>query len=417
MLILLTKTKNMSRKGCVYYDHKINASGDVFDGEFIDGHPYGKCKINFVNGMKYNGYVVYGIPNGFGSYFYPDGMSYKGDIFNGKKHGNGKLTFEQGSCYEGSFIDDIASGHGKITYSSGKKYTGEFLNGLPNGYGKFMFPNRNIYEGFVQNGMKHGKGKIINSEGIVIYCGDFHTDKGHGNGVYLEPGKYIYHGQFKDNVIHGNGKYTYSNGTYYEGSILNNKKHGFGKQSYLDGTVYAGNFENDQRNGKGTITDVNSAGPRRACSDADPLDLPKVVGAMKERMIPSSYVGIFKDDDFSDYGFMKYPNGSIYKVNFSFEDIDVENTINTKKDTVDDFSVINLFEEMGPNSILENVSNYKNKNRLSIFVEISTKTLTQLGPPPGLGFNSPSNDKKGENKKSRKFYPRKKNSGRKSPVS
>ena len=28
-----------------------------------------------------------------------------------------------------------------------------------------------------------------------------------------------------------------------------------------------------------------SAGPRRACSDADPLDLPKVVGATKERMI------------------------------------------------------------------------------------------------------------------------------------
>ena len=115
---------------------------------------------------------------------------------------------------------------------------------------------------------------------------------------------------------------------------------------------------------------------------------------------------------------MKYPNGSIYKVNFSFDDIDVKNTINTKKDTVDDFSVINLFEEMGPNSILENVSNYKNKNRLPIFVEISTKHESKpLFPPPGLLFDSPSNDKKGENKKSRKFYPRKKNSGRKSPVS
>jgi hypothetical protein len=34
-----------------------------------------------------------------------------------------------------------------------------------------------------------------------------------------------------------------------------------------------------------------------------------------------------------------------------------------------------------------------------------------------LGFNSPSNDKKGKNKKSLKFYPRKKNSGWKSPVS
>ena len=33
-----------------------------------------------------------------------------------------------------------------------------------------------------------------------------------------------------------------------------------------------------------------SAGPRRACSDADPLDLPKIVGATKERMIPN---GVF----------------------------------------------------------------------------------------------------------------------------
>ena len=365
------------KRDCVYYDHRINASGDVFDGEFIDGYPYGKCKIDYANGVKYDGYVVYGIPSGFGTYFYPDGMMYTGDIYEGKKHGKGKLNFEKGSFYEGSFVDDIASGHGKINYSSGKKYIGEILNGLPNGFGKFMFPNRNISEGYVQNGMKHGKGRIINNEGIVIYYGDFDSDKAHGFGIYLEPKKYIYHGQFRENIPNGNGKYTFPNGTYYEGSIVNNKKQGFGKQSYLDGTVYTGTFENGLKNGKGTITDVDS----------------------------SSYVGIFKDDDFSDYGFMKYPNGSIYKVNFSMENI-VTNGIHDASDASDDFSVVNLFEEMGPNSILENLPNYRNKNRLSCFVEISKKT--SLPPPPGLSFDSPSNDKKSE-RKFRKFYPRKKN--------
>ena len=34
-------------------------------------------------------------------------------------------------------------------------------------------------------------------------------------------------------------------------------------------------------------------GPRRACSDADPLDLPKVVGATKERMIPKNSSLVF----------------------------------------------------------------------------------------------------------------------------
>lgn len=351
----------MSKNNCVYHDCKISQSGDLFDGEFIDGHPYGKCKIEYVNGVKYNGYVVYGIPNGFGSFFYPDGMTYKGDIYDGKKHGKGKLYFEKGSFYEGNFIDDVASGYGKIIYSSGKKYMGEFLNGLPNGYGKFMFINKNIYEGYVLNGMMHGKGKIIDSSGIIIYNGDFENNSINGIGKCNIPNKYIYEGTMKDNFPNGYGKYSYPNGTYFEGFVVDNKKQGYGKQSNLDGTLYIGFFENDQKNGKGTIIDdVNS----------------------------STYVGFFKNNDFSDYGFMKYSNKSIYKVIFSESIFKNDGLHENTKNNDDDLSVINLFEEMGPNSVFENVSNYKNKNRLPIFEEIcKQQTSNILYPPPGLGFD------------------------------
>ena len=42
-----------------------------------------------------------------------------------------------------------------------------------------------------------------------------------------------------------------------------------------------------------TIQESYSAGPRRACSDADPLDLHRVVGATKERMIPYKLYNLY----------------------------------------------------------------------------------------------------------------------------
>jgi hypothetical protein len=44
----------------------------------------------------------------------------------------------------------------------------------------------------------------------------------------------------------------------------------------------------------------NTAEPRSACSYVDPLDLPNVVGATKERMLPYKSIGLTYDFNFSN---------------------------------------------------------------------------------------------------------------------
>jgi len=88
--------------------------------------------------------------------------------------------------------------------------------------------------------------------------------------------------------------------------------------------------------------DQNSAGPRRACSDADQLDLPKVVGATKKRMIPKGF-------DNSNSCSMNSDSDSINNT----EDSHATNSTNNNE------QVINL---NGTPILTDNPENYQNKS-------------------------------------------------------
>jgi hypothetical protein len=63
-------------------------------------HGYGTY-TSAKSGQVYEGQWVNGKKQGVGKYTFSNGELYDGDYFNNRKHGYGKYTFKNGSSYEG----------------------------------------------------------------------------------------------------------------------------------------------------------------------------------------------------------------------------------------------------------------------------------------------------------------------------
>lgn len=73
--------------------------------------------------------------------------SYDGNFLDGKPYGNGEVNFPNGNTYVGKFRYGNITGYGKITFSNGDKYEGELYNGKINGYGRLILKDNDIFEG------------------------------------------------------------------------------------------------------------------------------------------------------------------------------------------------------------------------------------------------------------------------------
>lgn len=135
-----------------------------------------------------------------------------------------------------------------------------------------------IYYGNMLNGKRHGYGSLYNSQGHLVYKGEWKLNQKNGAGMEYRNSKIIYQGYFKNNLYDGYGiiydnnkpKYKgfwklgnrqgkgieyYSNGIVsYFGEWKFNQKNGIGKEFTMDGKkVYEGEFLNGQRHGHGTL--------------------------------------------------------------------------------------------------------------------------------------------------------------------
>ena len=81
-------------------------SGDIYDGNWVEGQKEGQAKINYISGAMYEGFVSKGIYNGFGRLESFNRDIYEGQWFNGTKSGEGKLRYSNGDMFDGSFQDD-----------------------------------------------------------------------------------------------------------------------------------------------------------------------------------------------------------------------------------------------------------------------------------------------------------------------
>ena len=105
------------------------ASGDVYEGDWVNSERTGKGKITLADGGVYEGDYVNGERTGKGKYVWADGDVYEGDWVNGERTGQGKHVRADGDVYEGDFVNGERTGQGKHTSTSGEVHEGVWSEG------------------------------------------------------------------------------------------------------------------------------------------------------------------------------------------------------------------------------------------------------------------------------------------------
>ena len=131
---------------------KEYSSGDMYDGEFVNGLKEGKGIYNYSNGDLYIGLFSKGEKEGFGVYYYNNGDTYEGIFSHNEKNGKGKYYYSNGEKYIGTFKNNLLDGKGKYFYSNGDKYFGEYKEDKKDGFGIYYYNNKWRYEGQFKKG-------------------------------------------------------------------------------------------------------------------------------------------------------------------------------------------------------------------------------------------------------------------------
>lgn len=116
------------------------------------------------------------------------GDLYEGDFVDGKFQGKGKLTTRYGRVYTGDFVDGVAHGQGVLATADGVVITGTFQYGNANGPGRIVSPNGDVYEGQVVNQRMHGEGKLTRPTNGDTWTGTYAEDR-------LITGTWVHHPQ------------------------------------------------------------------------------------------------------------------------------------------------------------------------------------------------------------------------------
>ena len=113
---------------------------------------YAETKNDFE--LKYEGVWISELKNEIGFLEDMNGNTYVGQLKMDEYEGQGVATFANGDMYNGSFEDGAMSGYGTMTYADGSKYVGEW--------------NYND---------KEGEGEEYDSNGKLIYSGNFYKNE------------------------------------------------------------------------------------------------------------------------------------------------------------------------------------------------------------------------------------------------
>ncbi|KAM3876854.1 radial spoke head 10 homolog B-like [Diretmus argenteus] len=182
---------------------------------------------------------------------------YEGEICQGQFHGEGVARFEGGHVYKGMFSQGLMHGRGVYTWTDGVKYEGEFVSNVPMGRGVYTWLDGSSYDGDVYNAIRHGIGTHRGATTSVVYRGQWHCGKRHGEGtVYYNPDwTSWYKGGWVNNNREGWGVRCYPSGNIYQGEWKDNLRHGEGTMRWLKlGQQYNGTWQNGVQHGQGVCT-------------------------------------------------------------------------------------------------------------------------------------------------------------------
>jgi len=104
------------------------------------------------------------------------GDLYEGEFADGKPQGKGKLTTRHGRVYNGDFHDGAPHGLGIQTTHDGVVVTGRFAYGAASGPGKIVWPDGRVYEGWVEGARMQGEGTLTQPATGDVWSGTFRDD-------------------------------------------------------------------------------------------------------------------------------------------------------------------------------------------------------------------------------------------------
>jgi len=207
-------------------------------------------EIKYENGNTYIGSLNTKCkPHGKGQLTYTTGDVFNGEFVDGMLR-KGQKTYLEGTVYKGEYQNDEEHGQGTSTYVNGDTYTGLWENGKLHGQGTFTWWNGDVYIGSWKNDKQHGQGTITLSSGVYIGLWE---NGAKTEGTFKLKNGDVYVGSFnKSNEQHGQGVYTFSNGNVYAGSLRHDKFDGYGKTTFAhDGWTERGEYKNDMMHGQG----------------------------------------------------------------------------------------------------------------------------------------------------------------------
>ena len=101
-----------------------------------------------------------GKQHGLGKLIYEaTGDTYEGDWVEGNIEGEGKFSFSNGDIFAGEFKDNAMTS-GVLSKANGEEYAGDFVEDLFDGYSLYKWPNGDTYCGDFHKGKKHGDGVL-----------------------------------------------------------------------------------------------------------------------------------------------------------------------------------------------------------------------------------------------------------------
>ncbi|KAL4108411.1 hypothetical protein PRIC1_000127 [Phytophthora ramorum] len=242
----------------------------IYDGSWQNDERcgYGHCVIS--GGREtYSGQWRANAFHGSGKYTDAEGSVYEGEFVHGKKHGVGKLIAPVAEVqsdstaqhlteqYSGEWCEGCREGLGDAVFADGSRYSGQWTADLQDGEGTFTSPQGDQYVGQWRRGCREGTGVLTIASSGVVKEGQWCRDEPvDGEWTITFPDGSKFTGECVGGRPHGRGLCKYAGGDLYDGMWVHGKRHGAGSGFFANGESFVGQWENNHvaLNGQGRLT-------------------------------------------------------------------------------------------------------------------------------------------------------------------